>query len=216
SLASIAAVFALCAVHLSRPESRDLAEPRTWFCVVAGALVIVKHRANIKRLFQGTENQIRDTTTMHQISKSLHVLALGLWFGMTVFFPFVVALSLLNTFQTLGKSDKHETWFPRSPMYADKTDDLNGPEEQGTRAFGHAVGPIFLYYFALQGVCGFIALATALPLLKQCAAVHRWRVNLLLVAIVCVVAGWPVERRVEALRVPRNETTEAYLLDRMP
>ena len=53
SLASIAAVLVLCAAHLRQPSLWDWAEPRTWFCVVAGALVIVKHRANIQRLLPG-------------------------------------------------------------------------------------------------------------------------------------------------------------------
>jgi acyl-phosphate glycerol 3-phosphate acyltransferase len=214
SLASIAAVLALCAVHLRQPAAWDWGEPRTWFCLVAGALVIVKHRGNIQRLFQGTENQIRDTIVMHQLSKSLHTLALGLWFGMTVFFTFVVALSLLNSFQTLGKSEERHSWFPLSPMYAENDAELNGPEEQGTRAFGHAVSPLFPWYYALQGACGFIALATSFSLIKSESRVHRWRLNLLLAAVVFVLAGWPVERKVEQLRVPRNQTTEEFLLSR--
>src|SRR5205085_2288067 len=117
---------------------------------------------------------------MHQLSKSLHVLTLGLWFGASVFFTFVVAFSIFGAFETQGKQEQRETWFPRPPMYNDVSDEVNGPKEQGTRAAGYAVGPIFLWYFALQGVCGFIALATALPWLKHPGRVHRWRVNLLL------------------------------------
>jgi hypothetical protein len=214
SLASIAAVLVLCAAHLRQPAAWDWTEPRSWFCVIAGALVILKHRANIQRLFHGTENQIRDTTAMRQLQKSLHTLALGLWFGMTVFFTFVVALSLLDSFQSLGKSEERQTWFPQSPMYAEIDANLNGPEEQGTRAFGFAVGPIFPWYFALQGACGFIALATAFPLLKLGARIHRWRLNLLIAAVAFVLSGWFIERQVELQRGPRNWATEAYLSTR--
>lgn len=153
---------------------------------------------------------------MHQLSKSLHALALGLWFGMSIFFTFVVAFSLFGTFETLAQQEKRETWWPVSPMYSEIGADLNGPKEQGTRAAGYAVSPMFLWYFALQGLCGFIALATALPFLKhaQEARVHRWRVNLLLAAVALVLIGWPIERQVSDLRIPRNQTVEAYLQDR--
>ncbi len=224
SLASILAVFLLCAAHLRLPASWDWAEPRTWFCVIAGTLVIVKHRANIGRLWKGTENQLKENVIMLQVTKSLHVLALGLWFGASVFFTFVVAFSLFGTFEALGEKDKRETWFPRPKLYRDADSTVNGPKEQGTRAAGYAISPMFVWYFALQGACGFIALATALPFMKQPGSIHRWRVNLLVVAIALVLAGWPLERYVstglrpfepeEGLRVRRNQTMEAYLLNR--
>jgi acyl-phosphate glycerol 3-phosphate acyltransferase len=134
SLASIAAVVVLCAAHFRQPASWDLAEPRSWFCAIAGLLVVFKHRSNLKRFILGTENQLRDTFLMRQLNRSLHTLALGLWFGMTVFFTFVVALSLLDSFQSLGKREERETWFPFSPMYAEVSDEIDGPKEQGTRA----------------------------------------------------------------------------------
>jgi acyl phosphate:glycerol-3-phosphate acyltransferase len=216
SLASIVAVLVLCAAHLRQPSSWDWREPRTWFCLVASGLVLVRHHANIVRLFNGTESQLKETIVMRQLSKSLHVLALGMWFGMSVFFTFVVALSLFATFETLGQRDETETWFPRPALYADTDALVNGPKEQATRAAGYAVAPMFLWYFALQGACGFIALATALPWLKYAheSRVHRWRVNLLLAAVALVLIGWPLERKVSDLRMPRNQTTEAYLQDR--
>ncbi len=133
---------------------------------------------------------------MHQLSKSLHVLALGLWFGASVFFTFVVALSLFNTFETLGQKKERASWLPQPAMYADAKD-FDAPKEQWTRAAGYAVGPMFQWYFALQGVCGFIALATALPWLKFApeSRMHRWRVSFLIVALACVVVGWPDEER---------------------
>jgi acyl phosphate:glycerol-3-phosphate acyltransferase len=216
SLASLAAVIVLCAVHLPQPSSRDWLEPRTWFCLVAGGLVVVRHHANIVRLYQGTENQLRDTIVMRQLSKSLHVLALGLWFGMSVFFTFVVAFSLFGAFETLGRQKERETWFPLPYLYRDGAEEVDAPKEQGTRAAGFAVGPMFPWYFFLQGVCGFIALATALPWLiySHESRVHRWRVNLLIAAIALVLLGWRLEHRVSELRIPRNQTMEAYLQDR--
>ena len=215
SLASIIAVLILCAVHLRQPIAWHWAEPRTWFCLVAGALVIVKHHANIRRLIQGTENQLRESFLMLQLTKTLHVLALGLWFGMAVFFTFVVAFSLFGSFENLAQQPKRESWFQQPRLYRDVMDEINAPKEQGTRAAGYAIGPLFLWYFTLQGACGFIALATALPWTKREpeARVHRWRVGLLLAGIVCVLIGWPLERKVSELRVPRNGATEAFLAE---
>jgi hypothetical protein len=69
-------------------------------------------------------------------------------------------------------------------------------------------------YFMLQGVCGFVALGTALAWLKYGSPVHRWRVNILIVAIAFVLVGWWLERKVNALRDPRNQAMEVYLQDR--
>jgi acyl-phosphate glycerol 3-phosphate acyltransferase len=215
SLASIAAVVVLCAAYVRQQSAWDWTEPRLWFCLVAGALVLVRHYPNIVRLFRGTENQLEDTIVMSQLNKSLHVLALGMWFGMSVFFTFVVALSLFGTFEDLGQQTERETWFPRPPVYRSVDDEVNGPKEQGTRAAGYAVGPMFLWYFALQGACGFVALVTGLSCTRTPEArVHRWRVNLLIAAVILVLIGWPLQHKVSALRIPRNQATEAYLQDR--
>ena len=50
SLASIAAVVVLCGSYMRQPAAWDWWEPRTWFCLVAGGLVIARHHANIVRL----------------------------------------------------------------------------------------------------------------------------------------------------------------------
>ncbi len=216
AIASIAAALVLCAAHLRMPAAWDAYNPRTWFCVIAGLIVVARHRDNIKRLVAGTENQLKDHPLMQQFNKSLHLIALGLWFGMTVFFTFVAAPSLFHTFEKLGESNKRESWFPRPIIYNDIKDlAINAPKEQGTRAAGYAVGPIFLWYFAIQGACGFIALATALSWTKtgDGSRVHRWRVNVLIAAISLVLIGWSIERHVSELRLPRNANVEQYLLD---
>jgi glycerol-3-phosphate acyltransferase PlsY len=223
SLASIASVIVLCAAYLRQPGAWDWREPRTWFCLVASGLALARHHENVARLIKGTENQMKEIPAMLQLTKSLHVLALGMWFGMSVFFSFVVAFALFGGLpegtgglQTMAKQEKRESWFPHVNMYSGDEDGINGAEEQGTRAAGYVIGPIFTWYFALQGVCGFIALATAMPWLKSAsgARIHRWRVNLLIAAIALVLVGWLVERKVHELRIPRNQATEIYLQDR--
>jgi acyl phosphate:glycerol-3-phosphate acyltransferase len=208
SLASILAVLALVTAQLV--STNDWASPRTLFCLLAGALVIVKHRTNIARLLAGNENQIREQPAMNRIARSLHVLAVGLWFGSAIFFSFVVGFSLFGSFEHLGENPMRPAWFPPTHAFARTDDAINGPREQGVRAAGFAVGPMFLWYFLLQAACGFVALATALPWARL-GGVHRWRMSLLLTALALVLAGWPVERLVSELRGPRNLATEAYL-----
>jgi acyl-phosphate glycerol 3-phosphate acyltransferase len=212
SVASILAVLGLVAARLV--ETDEWTSPRTLFCLLAGALVIVKHRSNLARLAKGSENQLRESPAMTHLSKSLHVLAVGLWFGATVFFSFVVGLSLFGSFEQLGTEQPRPSWFPLPAEYS-RNDRVNGPKEQGTRAAGFAVSPMFRWYFLLQGVCGFIALATALPW-SRLGGVHRWRQSLQLTATVLVLVGWAVEQKVEGLRDPRNSTTEAYLQTSVP
>jgi glycerol-3-phosphate acyltransferase PlsY len=209
SLASLGAAAVLCLGQLALSDN-DVTNPRTAFCLLAVALVIVKHRSNVKRLWQGTENRIGENVAMTQMQRSLHVLALGLWFGLAIGFSFVVALNLFNTFETLGQQGQRPAWFPLPAEFAKSDEAVNGPKEQGARVAGAAVGPIFPWYFAIQGICGLIALATALAW-SRLGRVHRLRVWLLFVALAGVLIGWPVEQKVSELRVPRNEALDAYL-----
>jgi acyl phosphate:glycerol-3-phosphate acyltransferase len=208
SLASLLAVLALATVQLT--VSRDWAEPRSLFCLLAGALVIVKHRANIARLLAGNENQLREHPAMTHLTKSLHVLAVGLWFGSAIFFTFVVGLSLFGSFEMLGEFPMRPAWFPPTHAFVHIDDTINGPREQGARAAGFAVSPMFHWYFLLQGGCAFVALATALPWTRF-GGIHRWRLSLLLTATLLVIAGWPIEQYVGELRTPRNQRTDEYL-----
>jgi acyl phosphate:glycerol-3-phosphate acyltransferase len=209
SLASLVAAGVLCLGQLAVSRN-DVSDPRTAFCLLAVVLVVIKHRANVNRLWQGTENRIKESTAMAQLQRSLHVLALGLWFGMAITFSFVVALNLFNTFESLGQQPERPAWFPLPAEFAKSDEVINGPKEQGARVGGAAVGPIFPWYFAIQGICGLIALATALAW-SRLGRVHRVRNWLLFVALAGVLIGWPVERKVSELRVPRNEATDAYL-----
>ncbi len=166
---------------------------------------------------------------MLQLSKTIHVLALGLWFGSTVFFSFPVALSLFGTFEKLAEQDERPVWFPLAREFDQDPSKWKQPDsaprkpvfenvqrlrkEQGTRAAGAAVGPLFGWYFLFQGVCGFLAVATALAWTRSQPYpwAHKVRVLILLAALGTVVAGWPLERMVGTLRIERNDASFALL-----
>ena len=209
SLASLVAALVLCLGQLGLTEN-DVTNPRTAFCLLAVALVVVKHRTNVRRLWDGTENRIGENTVMMSLQRSLHVLALGLWFGLAVGFSFVVALNLFQTFETLGQQAERPAWLPLPAEFAKADEVVNGPREQGARVAGAAVGPIFPWYFAIQGACGLVALGTALAW-SRLGRLHRVRVYLLFMALAGVLIGWPVEHQVSELRVPRNQAMDAYL-----
>lgn len=211
SAGSLAAAVVLCVVYLAGSGEVNAQNPRTLFCLLAGALVFLRHRSNLGRIIRGSESRLPEGGIMQRVGRVLHVLALGLWFGMSVFFTFVVALSLFQTFETLGKSERPD-WFPMVPEYASADEHIDGPREQGARVAGYAVGPLFHWYFLLQGVCGFVALTTALGWTRLSPVkIQRRRVAVLLVALATVVVGWPIERHTSALRVERNAATSAYL-----
>jgi acyl phosphate:glycerol-3-phosphate acyltransferase len=214
SLASLTAAVALCGLRLAltpAPWAKENAIV-TVFCLVAAALVFLRHRANLVRLCQGNENRLRDNRIMQRLTRTIHVLAVGLWFGTAWFFSFVVALTLFHTFEQEAVKPRQErpVWFPL-PVEFDQ--DVQTRKEQGIRAAGTAISPMFDWYFLLQGVCGLLAITTALgwPRQEPTARIHRVRVVVLLVALLTVVAGWPLERKVSALRVVRNEASDAWL-----
>jgi acyl-phosphate glycerol 3-phosphate acyltransferase len=226
SLASLAAVLALCAVHLlvdasEPPEKRHVI--LTAFCLLAAGLVFARHRANIARLIQGNENRIPESGTMLTFTKTIHVLALGLWFGSVVHFTFFVGLSLFSTFDAATALDKDARpyWLPVPPQLDQKAppnarfpDPLR--KEQGSRIFGMAVGPMFVPYFTLQAVCGLLALGTAAGWSGRPGRVHRLRTWLLLVALATVALSFWLDHEVNLRRDMRAETSDAVLLGPVP
>ena len=165
---------------------------------------------------------------MFQLTKTLHVLAAGLWFGMSVFFTFPVALSIFAMFGRIAEEEPRPEWFPRPSLYDTNPNNWSPPppgiakpfetvkdvcREQATRAAGTAVGPMFEWYFLLQGACGVVALATAIPLSRVEPGIRaqRLRVAVLMLAVATVLIGWPLERKVSELRGPRNTATDALL-----
>lgn len=105
---------------------------------------------------------------MLALTRLVHVLAVGLWFGSAVFFTFVVGLSLFSTFEELtGRpAGDRPFWLPAPPELEKAPPSQRFPDplrkEQGSRIAGAAVGPMFPWYYGLQLACGVLALATAL------------------------------------------------------
>ena len=164
---------------------------------------------------------------MRLTGKIIHVLALGLWFGSVVFFTFVVAPDLFNTFLSIGERDRADRpyWFPL-PEYFDK-DPANWEQgdqrlfktprevrhEQGFRAAGAAVGSMFDWYFMLQNTCGLLAFAPAVNWWRAepQRRVHRIRIFVLSVALVTVMVGYSIARKVSYLMQERNFAVETVL-----
>jgi acyl-phosphate glycerol 3-phosphate acyltransferase len=70
------------------------------------------------------------------------------------------------------------------------------------RTAGQAVAPIFPFYFALQGVCGLVAVATAAKWASG-GRVHAWRFFIITLAVALVMVGWPLAAQVSELRAQR-------------
>jgi hypothetical protein len=147
---------------------------------------------------------------MTTIAKLLHALAVALFFGSVAFFT-VAGLLMIDAFENVAlKTDKERpSWFPIPKMYSaeELPKGLPSParKEQGSRAFGVAVGSLFPFYFSLQAGCAVVALLTA-PSMGG-----RIRFVLCVLALLVVLGGWGLERYVEALREPRNELTDVVL-----
>ena len=196
SLASVAAALMLCVLRLvttRTPFARDN-YVLTLFCFVAAGLVILRHGSNIVRLWRGTENRLKESTAMSQLSKIIHVLAVGLWFGSAAFFILVAAPAIFfQGYEPLAKPEANRpAWFPE-PFDKEKADQLAGI----------AVAPIFPQFFLLQGACGFLAVATALAWTRLPLRVHRLRFAVLALAWLTALAGWPLAQKVSSLRLLR-------------
>jgi acyl phosphate:glycerol-3-phosphate acyltransferase len=225
SLASLLAALLLCGLRLAGTPAGPWSESEwvlTAFCLVAGGLVVYRHRANLRRLLTGTENRLKDSPAMLTLSRALHLLAVGLWFGAAVFFTLAGVL-LFDTFDRLSARPANERplWFPRPPEFEGdwKGEKLTGPRarEQGSRAAGYAVTPLFPWYYGLQTGCALVAAATALSwAVQRGGALNKVRAAVLLAALATVGVGWWLERTVEGLRGPRNDRTDEVLRSQDP
>jgi hypothetical protein len=203
SLASFAAVAVLVTAHLlgsPTPFSAD-AMPITLYLIAAAAMVVIKHWKNIERLLRGTENQIREFSMRQVILRGLHVLALGMWFGGAGFFNFLAAPPIFASFKQVvnaGPSDRtaQETIIPADASQERK-------DALASALAGSAVGPVFPRYFAMQAVCGLLALVTALGWWNAEGKVHRWRMYVIAIAVLTVAIGWPISNYVSELRLLR-------------
>jgi acyl-phosphate glycerol 3-phosphate acyltransferase len=202
SVASMTAATTLCFFRLTWTEQPFDPGHRilTLFCFLAMCLVVLRHRANIARLLHGSENRIEESSAVQVLCKTVHVLALGLWFGTVIFF-LIATLTIFHTFEALGsRTAERASWMPL-PAVFDK--------EKGTQLAGIAVAPLFDWYFPLQGMCGFLAVATALPWSRRGPRIHRFRSGVLLLAWISVLVGWPLARYVAQLRVERYAADSA-------
>jgi acyl-phosphate glycerol 3-phosphate acyltransferase len=213
SLASIIAALVLCGIQLAM-TFMDVEDPHNWFCVLAVGLVLIRHRSNMTRLLQGTENRLPPSARLDRLARALHVLAVGLCFGGNLFFTFLVTPLVFGTSQELSQlPEEKRPWLLRSAEFDRVTKIIDGSHEQGIRLAGRMVGGIFPSYFLMQILCGAIALVPALSWLKSFPAerVHGVRVWLVLGGLLLAVAGIWMERVVHDLQGPRNEAVARYL-----
>lgn len=211
SLASIAAVTALCGVQLFR--SGDPFTPATVYCLVGTLFVLVKHRGNIGRLLQGKENTIGDTIMRQNLLRVLHVLAVSFWFGGAGFFNFVVAPSLFRSYAEVVETAPSDRTANMPLLKADA--DTETKKKLAGALFGAGVGPVFPMYFAMMTVCGVIAFVTALTWRRE-GPVHRTRFLVAMMALATIAAGWPISNTVSALRLARfdaNPDIARYAVD---
>ncbi len=234
SVASIVAAVVLVSFQIlltSAPWSGDQFVV-TLFCALAALLVIVRHRANLRRLWSGTENRLKENATMFVFSKILHVLALGLWFGSVAFFTLAGAL-IFDAFSKEAAKEEllspetaseaaRPLWFsvPDYLKNAPPSDKFPNPlrQEQGSRAAGLAVAPLFPWYYGIQTACALVGAITAVGwcLSGSRGWVHRLRAVLLVLALATLAVGWWLEIEVTAKRGPRNDLTDQVLVEPKP
>jgi glycerol-3-phosphate acyltransferase PlsY len=228
SLASLTAAAALCAFRIAFtrepwPGPRGVV---TGFCLLAAVLVAARHRANIVRLLRGEENRLKEGAAMSRLAKVLHVLAVGLWFGSAAFFTYM-GVTVFGTFEQitaepaaerpawLPVADRYRLFGPGDPRFSESLAKQLG-REQGARIAGAVVGPLFPVYFAIQAACAAIAFLTAFSWRGIRGGASSLRLKVLAVALICVLAGWVLERKVNDLRGPRDEKTDALLAQTVP
>jgi hypothetical protein len=151
-------------------------------------------------------------------TKTVHVLALGLWFGTVIFFTFVVGLGLFRTYEALAEppADERQPWFPVPPELERPRPSERFPEplrkEQGSRVAGVGVGAIFPWYHGIQAGCAGLALLAALAWLGAGSrTVETVRLVVLGLALVSVGAGWWLDQVVSQLREVRSQKSDAVL-----
>jgi hypothetical protein len=138
--------------------------------------------------------------------RGLHVLALGLWFGGAGFFNFVTAPSIFESFKEVVQTAPSDRTAGIAIVPPGTSDEAKN--NLASALGGAAVGPVFPKYFAMQAVCGLVALLTALSwwTAEGGRKVHRRRVYLIALAVLTVAAGWPISDYVSELRLHRFDS----------
>lgn len=201
SLGSIIAVIVLSVCRLqSLANPFDLEHLTvTLFCLCGSALLVYKHRPNINRLLNHSENKVEAKTMWSTLARLIHVYAVGLWFGAAVMFNFIAAPAINESFKdVVANSPSDRT------AHIDIGAGLNEGQKKdlSSALFGSAVGPIFPTFFNLEGVCVLLALLTAWGWRKH-GKIHRIRLYVLFVAALTVAASIPISAKVTALRLER-------------
>ncbi|HEX3149432.1 MAG TPA: glycerol-3-phosphate 1-O-acyltransferase PlsY [Gemmataceae bacterium] len=209
SVGSIAAAIMLCACRLlsvDDPLGRQHVMV-TGFCIIGSAVMILKHRANIHRLWVGTENRMDDKPMLHTLTRAIHVISLGVWFGSAVMFNLIVApTQFFEAFPAVVESAPSDRT-ANLPLAPGASEDQK--KQLATALAGSAVGPVFPKFFKLQAVCAALALVTALAWWQRRGRVHRCRVILAALAATTIAVGWPLSNKVSALRVERFDVDPA-------
>ncbi|MBX9585607.1 MAG: DUF4149 domain-containing protein [Gemmataceae bacterium] len=134
------------------------------------------------------------------MAKVLHVLALGLWFGGAAFFNFAAATAIFASFEEVVRTAPSDRT-AGVPIVPPGTSE-QARKDLASALAGAAVGPVFPRYFAMQAVCGVVALLTAVRWWNLGRA-HRLRVLVIGLALLTVAAGWPLSNYVGELRLQR-------------
>lgn len=195
SLASIAAMVAFMVGHTFNAYPDPFAKEHlavSLFCYCGSLLVILKHRANIGRLRKGTENRLEPSSKREQFAWGLHLLALGLVAGASVFFHFVVGPSVFQSFKEVAShapSDRTAQVAINAGLDAERIDQL------GRALGGAAVGPLFGPYFRS---CSALLVLAAIG-----AWGTRWHLRWILICLGLLLLNWAIAGEVSRLRLER-------------
>lgn len=210
SFGSLLAVVVLVTVHLLITPTPFSGEALilTMFCIVGGTLVFVRHHANIARLWAGTENRLSESSMRHTFSKLLHVMALGLWFGGSIAFIAAAPIIFSSFKQAVEEAPSQRTAYFSLGTEDEKAQRVDAGEDPdatlGNALAGTAVGPLFTPFYVTQGVCGLIALTTAIGwCLGSRRKVDHLRAWVIGLALVSVGVGYWLAEKVASLRVER-------------
>jgi acyl phosphate:glycerol-3-phosphate acyltransferase len=204
SVASIAAAVVIIAVRIMANGFHSSAIAGTLFCILAGLIVVVKHRANIKRIIAGNENTIKDTSQKRSILAGLHILSLGFWFGGAAFFNFIIAPAIFSTFEdyVVRKPHAHIIDINITEQSKKLEQEHKVTVKPNNVLAGTAVAPVFPRITTYMTVCGLVALITSYSWYKY-GKIHRIRSYLLFFALAALIINWPIAETVSQLRVDR-------------